>query len=107
MKKISRREAFNSLAATAIVGLGATASEKNDEPVPITNKKSGQKVKPMTLQEFQQMNGPIGAEDLFRQIDGHTFAKCHKVMREKHGIWIPELVPVFEKLDAMQASGSC
>ena len=103
MDRISRRSALGSLAASALVGLGARAGAEKPKPQP-NPKKPERPVKPMTLEEFQQMNVPIAVEDLFNQIEGHTFMKCHKEMREKHGIWIPELVPVFEKLDAMQAA---
>ena len=30
---------------------------------------------------------------------------CHDEMRENHGIWIPELVPVFEQLDEREKNG--
>ena len=103
MDRISRRKALGSVAASALVGLGAKAKAENPKPQPIP-KKSRRPVKPMTLEEFQRMDTPIAVEDLFRHGEGHTFMMCHKDMREKHGIWIPELVPVFEKLDAMRAA---
>ncbi len=104
MNKISRRTALGSVAATALVGLGSArvkAESPQHQPKP---KKSDRTVKPMTLEEFKRMDGPIAVEDLFRHGEGHTFMMCHKDMREKHGIWIPELVPIFEKMDAMRAA---
>jgi hypothetical protein len=104
MAKISRRTAFGSVAATALVGLGSSRAQA-EQPQPKA-KKSERPVKPMTLEEFKRMDTPIGVEDLFRHGEGHTFMMCHKDMREKHGIWIPELVPVFEKMDAMRAASA-
>ncbi len=104
MAKISRRTAFGSVAASALVGLGSSrAKAENPQPQPKSNK-AERPVKPMTLDEFKRMDTPIAVEDLFRHGEGHTFMMCHKDMRERHGIWIPELVPVFEKMDAMRAA---
>ena len=103
MDKISRRAALGSVAASALVGLGAKALAQKPKSRPIPQKPQ-RPVKPMTLEEFRQMDTPIAVEDLFNHSDGHTFMACHKDMRDKHGIWIPELVPVFEKLDAMRAA---
>ena len=101
MDKISRRAALGSVAATALVALESKVGAEIPQP---NSRQPGRPVKPMTLEEFRQMDAPVGVEDLFRQVEGHTFMKCHKEMEEKHGIWIPELVPVFEKLDAMRAA---
>ena len=105
MDRISRRTAIGSVAASALVGLGAKAGAEKPKSPP--NPKTPERpVKPMTLEEFQQMDTPIAVDDLFTHMEGHTFMNCHKDMREKHGIWIPELVPVFEKLDAMRAASA-
>ena len=106
MEKISRRAAVGSVAASALAGLGARTAAAKLKPQP-NPKKPERLVQPMTLEEFRKMNAPIAVEDLFHQIEGHTFMECHKDMREKHGIWIPELVPVFEKLDAMRVANIC
>ena len=103
MAEISRRTALRSVAATALVGLTAPLAAQ------VPKSHSGQKktkhpVKPMSLDEFRQCKGPPAAEKLFNPAEGHTFMACHIDMREKHGIWIPELVPVFEKMDAMRAA---
>jgi hypothetical protein len=37
------------------------------------------------------------------QINGGTFSGCHKAIFEATGIWIEELVPVFQRLDAALA----
>lgn len=57
----------------------------------------------MTLDDFLAMDMP-GEKDLTERLDCQTFTKCHDKMRAQHGIWIPELVPVFEKLDALRAT---
>ena len=101
MAKISRRSALGSVAATAFVGL--TAKAASALPQTVSGKPNGP-VKSMTLAEFQKMNSPVATKDLFSHIEGHTFMMCHEEMRKKHGIWIPELVPVFEKMDAMRAT---
>lgn len=104
MAKISRRTAFGSVAASALVGLGSSRAEAEKPQRKPKARKSERPVKPMTLEEFKQMDTSIAVEDLFRHGEGHTFMMCHKDMREKHGIWIPELVPIFEKMDAMRAA---
>ncbi|MFP6675434.1 MAG: hypothetical protein VB878_10200 [Pirellulaceae bacterium] len=102
MDKMTRRAVLSSVATTAVVGLGAkTAVAKLNQQSP---SKQAANVKSMTLQEFREMNMPVAVDDLFNQIEGHTFMMCHEEMRKKHGIWIPELVPVFEKLDAVRAA---
>jgi hypothetical protein len=105
MARISRRSALGSVAASALVGLGSQVKAETPQAQP-SPEKSKRPVKPMTLDEFKRMNTPIAVEDLFRHGEGHTFMMCHKDMREKHGIWIPELVPIFEKMDAMRAASN-
>ncbi|MBA3357005.1 MAG: hypothetical protein H0U18_13920 [Pyrinomonadaceae bacterium] len=34
-------------------------------------------------------------------LNGKGFEACHKVIRAQSGIWIPELNPIFKKLDKM------
>lgn len=54
------------------------------------------------LKEFEQLKEPMVEQEIMRILnDGGSFMCCHQMIREKTGIWIPELVPVFEKLDAM------
>jgi hypothetical protein len=104
MDRISRRAALGSVAASAMVGLGATAEAEDPKPHSIPRNPE-RPVKSMTLEEFRRTDTPISEADLFNHIHGKkTFSMCHREIRKKHGIWIPELVPVFEKLDAMRAS---
>lgn len=103
MQNISRRTALGSVAATALTGLSSKAEAKSANPQK-SSANGRQPVRSMTLEEFQQMETPIDANDLFHQIEGHSFSMCHKDMRDVHGIWIPELVPIFEKMDSMRAT---
>ena len=42
-------------------------------------------------------------ETVLGELQQGTFGDCHTAIFEKTGVFIPELVPVFEKLDAMLA----
>ncbi len=104
MSKISRRAALGSVAASALAPLAAKTAMAS--PATSTTAPAGDaKVRSMTLDEFRTLDLPVGVEDLFSEREGKTFMMCHLEMRDKHGIWIPELVPVFEKLDAVRAAG--
>lgn len=96
MPEMSRRKAIGSVAASLLAG-GALSSAGAQTP------RSGG-VKEMTLEEFKAMEGPEAASGLFSGMNCGSFTRCHKRMRAEQGIWIPELVPVFAKLDAMLAS---
>ena len=58
----------------------------------------------MTLDEFQQKDVLRHVAELAGSINGGTFMGCHKALFEATGIWIEELVPVFQKLDAALAT---
>jgi hypothetical protein len=64
------------------------------------------KVRPtrMSLKEFQQEDVLGHVAELVGSINGGTFMACHKALFETTGIWIDELVPVFQKLDAALAT---
>ncbi|MEA3278140.1 MAG: hypothetical protein U9Q81_23205 [Pseudomonadota bacterium] len=63
----------------------------------------------MPLEDFKAFPMPeaweslvIGKKaDLFK--DCRSFSECHIRVRQETGLWIEELVPVFEKLDASLA----
>jgi hypothetical protein len=55
----------------------------------------------MTLDEFQAESGQTDIQDLVGRITSGSFMECHKKIAEERGIWIDELVPIFEKLDAL------
>lgn len=61
-------------------------------------------VKKISLEKFQSSRiVPAEVESLLGQFNGGSFMKCHQAIREQYGIWIPELVPVFQRLDAALA----
>lgn len=58
-------------------------------------------VKRISLEKFQSTRlFPSEVESLLSQFNGGSFMECHQRIRDQHGIWIPELVPVFQRLDA-------
>lgn len=64
-------------------------------------KKSAPKAQRMSLAEFQKsdfLGGDI--TKLLGSFNGGSFMWCHSKIFESTGIWIEELVPVFQKLDA-------
>ena len=54
--------------------------------------------KAMTLDEFKTFAQP----EMWNSIKGggKTFMDCHHEIFSKTGIWIEELVPIFQKLDS-------
>jgi hypothetical protein len=54
----------------------------------------------LSLDEFKSMRMSRNIEAVMNQMNGGTFMYCHTRLAETTGIWIPELVPVFRKLDA-------
>ncbi len=95
MRKVSRRRAIRSVAASQLAGTAVGSLQGH------TLRTGGAQA--MTLQEFQTLNGVGSVAQLFSHLKCGTFTKCHEEMRREHGVWIPELVPVFKKLDAMAA----
>jgi hypothetical protein len=60
--------------------------------------------KKLTIQELLKeklKNSQIDA--VLKDLNAGTFGDCHTAIYEKTGVWVPELVPVFQKLDAMLA----
>ena len=58
------------------------------------------RVRKMSLKEFQTTKDTSAVEALISQLNGGSFMKCHTAFFAETGIWIPELVPVFQRLDA-------
>ena len=100
MDKISRRTAIGTAAASMLAGVSgaepAAAQSPQAQDLP--------PLKTMTLEEFRSLEGPMAADQILAKLDCKTFMECHKRMREETGIWIPELVPVFEKLDTIRGN---
>jgi hypothetical protein len=95
MDKTTRRSAIGAIAATAVVGAGVGAQAQGEGRRP--------PVKKLTLAEFREMKEPADIEAVLNRLNGGTFMDCHVRIREETGIWIPELVPIFQKLDAKLA----
>jgi len=57
----------------------------------------------MGLEEFMREPLPGGIDQLLSHFNGGSFMDCHKLIYESTGIWVDELVPVFERFDAMVA----
>ena len=104
MSQLSRRKVIGgSLATTLGLAAGNTSTkaaaagpeDASDDP-PLRSKGG----EPMSLREFQALNGPGAVSRLMGQMECETLSGCHRDMKKKHGIWIPELVPFFEEIDA-------
>ena len=60
-------------------------------------------VKKVSLDEFMAHRLPAGADRLLSSFNGGSFMECHKAVFAAYGIWVEELVPVFQKFDQMIA----
>lgn len=63
-----------------------------------------QRTQRLSLEEFQREDVLAEVAKLAGRINGGTFMGCHKALFDATGIWIEELVPVFQKLDAALAT---
>lgn len=62
-------------------------------------------VKKISLDEFKAIKNTHEVEAALKTIrGGGSFMCCHTTWFAATGMWIPELVPVFKKLDAMLAT---
>ena len=64
------------------------------------------KVKKVSLAEFKAMKTEHGVDALLSHFNGGSFMECHQKIFAATGIWIEELVPVFQRLDASLAMRS-
>ena len=64
----------------------------------ISTPKNAQK---LSLAEFLKKGDDEAIGKLMGRFNGGTYMACHVAFYEATGIWIPELVPVFQKMDAM------
>lgn len=62
------------------------------------------KVKKVSLAEFKAMKGEHDIDALLSHFNGGSFMECHCKVFAATGIWIEELVPVFQRLDAHLAT---
>jgi hypothetical protein len=59
------------------------------------------KTQKMTLDQFKTTRQTGEIEAVIKQLNGGSFMQCHQLIFEQTGIWIDDLVPVFQKLDAL------
>lgn len=59
-----------------------------------------QRTRKLSLEEFKATKDTPAVEAIIRSLNGGSFMQCHRMIFDATGIWIPELVPVFQKLDA-------
>lgn len=58
------------------------------------------KLNKVSLAEFKTMKLEHGVDALLHSFNGGSFMECHQKIFAQTGIWIEELVPVFQRLDA-------
>ncbi len=61
-------------------------------------------VQKMSLAEFSKRKPTVDLGKALARLNGGTFMQCHKLIAAETGIWIEDLVPVFQKLDAALAT---
>jgi hypothetical protein len=61
------------------------------------------KLRKVSLEEFSREQQTPEIEAVLGMLNGGSFMQCHTAIREQTGIWIDELVPVFQRLDAALA----
>ena len=59
------------------------------------------KLQRQTLDEFKALQVPSDVEALVGKINGGSLMDCHLALYKATGIWMPELVPIFQKMDAL------
>ena len=64
-------------------------------------------VKKITLNEFKEMKQSAAVEKIASSLTAGRFMECHTQFYAATGMWIPELVPVFQKLDAHTCHQRC
>ncbi len=62
-----------------------------------------QRLQTLSLKEFMGRRETGEIEEVLSKLNGGSFMDCHVAIFEQTGVWIPELVPVFQRLDAALA----
>lgn len=57
----------------------------------------------LSLDEFMRQPLAGNIHELLNVFNGGSFMECHTKVYEATGIWVEELVPVFQRFDAMVA----
>lgn len=60
----------------------------------------------LSLEEFLAEKAPAEVEELVGKFNGGAFMCCHTHIFAETGIWIEELVPAFQRLDAHLAANN-
>ena len=102
MSELSRRGAIGAVAAAAAAMTMAPQQAQSQEQARRQRRGQGDppEVRAMSLDEFKAMQVDQGIQAIMGKMNGGTFMYCHCRVAEEAGIWIDELVPVFQKLDA-------
>ncbi len=79
--------------AAVASGLTANAAEST------TTTTTGRKVPNITIEELLQQKSAPDLQAVLGLLNRGTFMECHCLVAETLGFWVPELVPVFQKLD--------
>jgi hypothetical protein len=53
------------------------------------------------LHENEHLRGIKGIDQLLSRFNGGSFMECHQKVFQATGVWIEELVPVFQRFDAI------
>lgn len=57
-------------------------------------------VRRISLADFEKQRVESDLVEVLSRLNGGSFMQCHKLIAEETGIWIEDLVPVFQRLDA-------
>lgn len=57
-------------------------------------------VKRISLADFEKQRVGGDLSEVLSRLNGGSFMECHKLIAKETGIWIEDLVPVFQRLDA-------
>lgn len=57
----------------------------------------------VSLDEFMGLPLAGDIHKLLQHFNGGSFMECHRQVYEATGVWVDELVPVFQRFDAMVA----
>lgn len=59
---------------------------------------------PDAVQKHPELKAIGGFEQLLGRFNGGSFMECHEAVFKATGVWIEELVPVFQRFDALLAT---
>ena len=56
------------------------------------------------IHKHPELKSISGFEQLLGRFNGGSFMECHEAVYKATGVWIEELVPVFQRFDALLAT---